>query len=686
VKRLLLILFPLFAPFSYALSQDDRLFFSSNWGYTGLLEIPDARVMEKEMWRPHVRQVNPYRFYAISFTPFEGLEITGRITEILGVKASPLDPRWKGYGNYKDKAVDLKFNFIKEGKYMPALSLGIMDPHGTRLYPSQYVVASKEIYPFDFTMGLGNGRLGKRPLPSKGEGFYVELFQDPGSWLKDAKFFYGVRFKATERLSFLVEYDPTEYSSQTGDPARKKYFEREPRTKYNFGLNYRPFKWLDLLLSFERGKTIGFGISTPFRIGEPLIPIADKVYKEPVEVKEARPEVRILLALSFFGFSDIGVNMEEKRIVIDLQNNRYFYTPKALHIILTNIAHLIPEHIDEVEIILKDQSVPLFSFSAKREDVLDFRNGKLTFEELMELSKIDFEHVRVPKGPKAFFSRLVLAYKPHFSLFLNDPSGFWKGKVGISGWLEYKLRDDTTFTFSLSLFPFTNISTVNEPLSIPVRTDIVDFLKRPLFLDRLLLNTIKRFPETDIFGRFTFGLLEIQYAGLDLELASPFRDGRFFCGISGSILKKRDPENFLFLKKDDVKDFYTPIFFNTRINIPEIDGAVDLKMGRFLAGDRGIRIQVSKFIKGVTVSAWVGLTDTSVFKDSINRGYRDKGISVTIPLRLFEGSDSRIVYGHSVSPWTRDVAQDIDHFTNLFDFIGRNTKKLLDRDRKRLVE
>jgi hypothetical protein len=93
-----------------------------------------------------------------------------------------------------------------------------------------------------------------------------------------------------------------------------------------------------------------------------------------------------------------------------------------------------------------------------------------------------------------------------------------------------------------------------------------------------------------------------------------------------------------------------------------------------------VRVAVSKFIRGVTLSAWYSATDTDVFSDPFNRGYHDKGISVEIPIRLFAGRDSRTAYRFSLSPWTRDVAQDIDRYLPLFDRIGRNAGVLLDRD------
>ncbi len=93
----------------------------------------------------------------------------GRVTEIIGVPGFPTDSN-SSYGNDKDKAMDMKLQVLRETKYLPALSLGIMDPQGTRKYPSQYLVASKQLYPFDFTVGFGNGRFGKEPLPSSDNG------------------------------------------------------------------------------------------------------------------------------------------------------------------------------------------------------------------------------------------------------------------------------------------------------------------------------------------------------------------------------------------------------------------------------------------------------------------------------------------------------------------------------------
>jgi hypothetical protein len=229
-------------------------------------------------------------------------------------------------------------------------------------------------------------------------------------------------------------------------------------------------------------------------------------------------------------------------------------------------------------------------------------------------------------------------------------------------------------------YPVNNISTVNEPLSIPVRSDFAEYLKKDMALSSLMFEQIGK-TKYEIFGKFAAGLLETEYAGLDTEVAVPVFKGRILAGLSGSLVKKRDTANPFKLNNDDFRDHYDTEFLNARLNLPEVEIAIDVKAGKFLAGDKGARITISKFFfNGVVLSAWYSITDTSVFSDPYNNGYHDKGIAISIPLRMFLGRDSRTAYDYSLSAWTRDVAQDIRHRTSLFDFIGRNTPCYIDND------
>jgi hypothetical protein len=660
-----------------ALAGDAPFISPANWGGTGLMEIPSARVMEENSVRLGFSQIEPYRYYYGAVSPLKGLELSLRVTEIIDVPAFDPDTG----GNYRDKALDVKYQFLPEGKYAPALAIGVNDPHGTRLYPSQYIVASKQIYPFDFTVGFGNGRFGDEPLPEQGEGFKLEIFSDTADWFRDSNFFGGIQFSPSDTFAMMVEYSPVKYDEQTRDPAQHKYFRDPVSSQFNFGIRYKPVEWFEVDLSYQRGEQIGVNASLAFDIGNTLLPIYDPQYREDPAFAQNPLHERIERALRASGFSDIGVMATGDELWVEAQNDKYYFDTKAIDTILRVLVPLVPAATDRIHIILTENGIPQIAFHTARADGEDFLNDRLSVHELYHLADVRTDRSRPLDVQKKYTKRFFYGIKPSFETFLNDPSGFFKYRLGLSGWAGYNPWAGATLVSSVEGYPLNNISTSNEPLSIPVRSDIVLYKKEDAALGRLLVDQIYK-TEYEIYGKLSAGLLEIEYAGLDAEVAKPVLDGRVLLGLGGSIVKKREPGEPFKLKQDDAKDYYTTAFFNTRINVAEMDIAVDLKAGRFLAGDPGVRVTVSKFINGVILKAWYSITDTSDFTDPYNDGYSDKGISVSIPLRLLLGTDTKTVYYYSLSPWTRDTGQDIDHYGTLFDFIDRKVNILIDKDRQ----
>ena len=650
----------------------------TNWGGTGLMETPTARVMKEGRYRVGVSQIDPYRYYYGAVSPFEGLEINARVTQVLDVPALTAS-----YGDYKDKAIDLKYQFIPEGKYLPAIAIGIMDPQGTRLYSSQYLVMSKQIYPFDFTLGFGNGRFGKKPLSSSQEGFKAEIFTDTSSWLSDSQFFGGIEFALSDQYAFMVEYNPIRYNEQTQDPAQQKYFTEAVPSKFNFGFRWRPFAWTDIDVSYQRGNQLGVNLSFAFDIGNPFIPIYDRPYRERPEQRSDPLTERIALALYRSGFMDIGIVMDGEDLWIKAENIKYYYQPRAIGVVLRAINEILPPSIRRVHLVLTNNGIPLVEFVTLRGDMALFYEEKLTLNEFFSLSEMNTE------GSQAFPATIKhkkyfdYGIKPEFRTFLNDPSGYFKYRLGVSAWVAYRPWRGASLVAGPEYYFVNTISTSNAPLTNVVRSDIVSYQQEDVGLGMLLFEQIEKFNK-EIYGRLAAGLLEIEYAGFDGEVAKPFFGGRLMVGVSGSLVKKREPGSPLQLKSDDLKDHYSTAFLNARLNIPEAEVSIDLKSGQFLAADRGARITISKFFNGVILSAWYGITDTSSFADPFNKGYDDKGIAITIPIRLFTGTDSRTAYKFSMSPWLRDVAQDIDHYNTLFDYMGRNVGAYLEKDKGRM--
>ena len=648
----------------------------NNFGVTGIFETPTARMMAENRYRLGATQVHPYRYYFGTVGLFDRLEVNGRVTEIIGVKAFTNLPG-SSYGNDKDKAVDAKFLLLKEGTFLPAVAVAISDPHGTRLYASQAIVASKQIFPFDFSLGFGNGRLGRRPLPAQGEGFKIELFTDPAKWAREALPFGGIQYAATPWLTLLAEYSPIRYERQTTDPAKKKYFPAAVRSPLNFGARIKPLKWLEIGASWQRGEEIGVTASVAFDIGRPLVPIRDEPYLEPVEASHAPFHDRIALALADSGFSDIGVSTDGFTLRIDAQNDRYFFAPRAVEVLLATIAPFVPPNVEYVRVQLKENGIPMAEAAVSASALSGEGNGFFPTERL-RTAGFRSGIFDTPIRRTTHRRRFDYSLKPSFEAFLNDPSGYFKFRVGLSAALSAFPWRGGTGLLGIEGYPVNTISTLNAPLSIPIRSDTAKYKKEKVALGRLLLDQV--FATRDpVYFRAAAGMLETMFGGVDAETALPLWNGRILAGASGSVVRKRAPDDPFRFRSND--NFHTALL-QGRLNVPEIDAAIDVKWGRFLAGDRGVRVAASKFVRGVTLSAWYSATDTGVFSDPFNRGYHDKGISVEIPIRLFTGHDSKTAYRYSLSPWTRDVAQDIDRYLPLFDRIGRNAGVLLDRDQE----
>ena len=682
LNSLLLFTFFLLAlllfPQSLSFAADAPFTGPNNWGATGLMETPTARVLENGKFRVGVGYIDPYLYYYGAVSPLQGLEIDGHITEILGVPTT--GQGWQNYGNYKDKYVGLKYQFLREGKYWPALALGIMDPQGTRLYGGQYLVASKQIFPFDFTIGLGNGRFGKVPLPASSETIKVELFQNPRQWWNDAQLFGGIEFHPAPWLSFMVEYNPIKYEAQTQDPAQAKYFKNAVPSKINVGMRYKPFDWAQLDVSYQRGNQFGANLALCFNLDNQLIPIFDMPYKEQEQYRTDPLADRISRGLYLSGFRDIGVKISGSEIWVQAANVRYFYNMKAMGVLLKVLDQLLPPDIRQIHVVLTERGIPMIGFSTLRDDLHAFETEVFKVPDFLSLSELQ-TNVYSTLDAKILHRRYFdYGIKPEFQTFLNDPSGFFKGRAGAAAWVSLEPWKGANFSAGAEAYAWNDISSSVGPLPNAVRSDIVRYLEKDAALTNLMFEQILK-TKYEIYGKVAAGLLEIEYAGLDAEMATTLLGGRILAGVGGSLVKKRDPDNPFKLTNNDWDDNYKTAFFNTRVNFQALEMYVDVKAGRFLAGDKGARVTVTKsFLNGVQLAAWYSFTDTSIFTDPYNNGYHDKGISLSIPLRLFLGRDSRTLYTYSISPWTRDVAQDIGHRTALFDFIGRNNKTFVNKD------
>ncbi len=83
--------------------------FPANGGYTGLLDMPTARLIPDWNMRTYYTRADPYATYGVTVGVLPWLEVNGRVTRISGLPALS-----SNYGDYKDKAIDVKLKLLDE--------------------------------------------------------------------------------------------------------------------------------------------------------------------------------------------------------------------------------------------------------------------------------------------------------------------------------------------------------------------------------------------------------------------------------------------------------------------------------------------------------------------------------------------------------------------------------------------
>ena len=84
---------------------------ASYWGGTGLLQIPNGRIIGDGDLRISISQNYPYRTFSSTFGFLPFLELNGRLTEVLDAEIT--SPGWEGYVITKINLLILNFSCYK---------------------------------------------------------------------------------------------------------------------------------------------------------------------------------------------------------------------------------------------------------------------------------------------------------------------------------------------------------------------------------------------------------------------------------------------------------------------------------------------------------------------------------------------------------------------------------------------
>ena len=649
---------------------------ASDFGVTGLIDIPTARMSPDGNLRTTISSQESHKSAAITYQVTPWLEGTFRYT---GFKSS----RYTYDRNYEVKAL-----LWEENESLPQVAVGIRDLVGTGFWGSEYIVASKQMGNFDFTLGMGWGRLAgdgdiNNPLVHFSENFAKRVVSGKvGGEINTnvffsgerAGFFGGLNYKPTSLpLSFILEYNPDQYTREVGQGAE------EPKSPISAAVKWELSP--DASLTFARKHQQEWGINLSSNFDTKALPIKPV---KPVFISSANiPKNDLPSHLNKNQWYDMllydveragillleaGVDDQTKTATIVMGNKSYMVWADALANMIDLADLHLPPNIETLNIVIEDFGHQLHTIRVDRSSK-NYDQSRAMLAQKIEITPInpsrDIQHKTSFVTNKVFYN-----YNLAFRTQLFDPDDPLRYQLFAKLGMSIQLDNDWLLRGMYAQNITHNFDESGRPASsvLPhVRTDIVKYLQEgESGLDSFFLEKRGNLSH-DIYYRMFGGILETMYSGVGGEVVyHPFQS-RFAYGLSANFVRQRDYDrSFSHLEYDTATGFASIYYASPFYNID-----LALHAGKYLAKDVGATLELRRtFNNGWMVGLWA--TKTNVSAQDFGEGSFDKGMYFSIPFSEIMRSDRRDTLRLGIRPIQRDGGQRLEDFSGNIWWDTRN--------------
>ena len=653
--------------------------FASDFGVNGLIDIPTARMSADGTLTTTAAIQSLTKAYSITYQAMPWLEGTFRYTGF----------NRKIYSY--DRNYEVKARLLEEGTHVPQVAIGMRDLVGTGLWGSEYVVASKKYGNFDFTAGIGWGRLAgkgdfENPLTyisdafdtresdvGKGGEFSTGLFFSG----KKAGLFGGVSYQAESLpLSVMLEYNPDQYDFEVSRGGLR------PKSPLSAAIKWDAQPGLSLTLSRQHNQEWGIELSaaldtksvTPRRPTPRFTSSLDFSAEALPGVLNRRDWYDMLL----FDTERSGLLLLEASIedashtaVMVIGNSDYVIWADAVAKMSVLADLHLPTSVNTFRFIIEEEGHRVQSIQMRRPSLAYGQNKELTER---QISILPGRNLSAPQRKTDFVQKKVFFdvnvatrlqfFDPddpaRYQLYANIEAGLVLPKSWV---LRSAYGVDITNNFDES-------NRQNSDSILPhVRSDIVKYLiEGDTGLDSLYLEK-RGSAFKGVHYRLFGGVLEEMYSGVGGEvLYQPFQS-RLAYGFSANWVRQRD-----YAKTFKHLDYQTTTAFaSVYWASPFYNFDVAVHAGRYLAKDLGATLEVRRsFNNGWMVGLWATITDVPF--DDFGEGSFDKGMYFKIPFDALLGRNTRGSYSTRVRPIQRDGGQRLDNFSGNIWWDTRNAR------------
>jgi len=695
-------------------AQDAPGYTHDDFGGIGLLQMPTARMADDGEISFTATRVYPFSQYNLMLQPLPWMETTFRYTNVSNELYGPVS--LSGHQKLKDKSIDLKVRLWNETRYLPDVSIGGRDIAGTGLFSGEFLVATKRLGPLDLSLGLGWGNVGGRGNLANPFGFIYSGFKQRAGntnqqggefnvfnyFRGPTALFGGVEYQTPlDWLRLKLELDGNNYQHEAHNN------NLEQRTPFNAAALFRINRNVDFSVGYERGTTVMATLSLHANLAEHKPP--EKTMDPPPEPLRSLPSVapkqatavaaippskppekvdwpELVRALNDnAGISVRSISRRGSDLVIHGEQQRYFYSAEALGRVSRILDNRLDGNFDWFTLSSESYGLPMVEYTLHRSrfvDLLDHKIDSTAFKRSIEQDAPipQPEQTLYSATPKKFDAGVALAYKQS----LGGPNAFVLYQFTADGSASYHFTPNLWWDGLVSVNLLNNYDkfTYTAPSLLPrVRTNIREYLTSSDITMPNFQLTGTRQLGNDLFGMAYGGMLESMYAGVGGEvLYRPFGD-RWAIGTDVNWVRQRGFKQDFSLRSYHIITGQTTLYMDTRFH----DVTVALSAGRYLAGDVGMTLDISRqFANGTKMGAYATLTNKS--GQATGEGSFDKGIYFSIPFDLMLPRSSRSTATFMWEPLLRDGGARLNRRYTLYNMTSDRDGDLFDNNVDKVVE
>ena len=667
---------------------------SSNYGITGVLELPNARFMKEASVSWNFSGSFPNEYTSITASPFSWMESSYRYTEVKNQKYGPSS--FSGNQSLKDKGFDLKIRLSKEGLYIPAIALGLRDIAGTGLSSSEYLVATKRINNLDVTLGLGWGVLGTEGGFTSPLNFLDESFDSRNAeTVQGGEFFYENWFSGQASILSALEYDlkrmglrlKLEYDTSNPDQRGKV---QQVKSRFNFGLTYNFSDNLKLSTSFERGDQfrIGFNLKGNFLKDTIKKPDPKNVVRLNEIQKQRVKENKEIFYRSMnrsLREEDIYIqaaSLNEDSVDVAVASNRFYSFTRTVGRTARIASALSPDEIDTINVHAMNGDFEIATISINRKEFDSTNTYESSSAELLLKSEISSStnqplYETSEFKPNIAFPEFEWSMAPALKHQIGGPEGFYLGQLFWKTDTSIKFRRNLILynSFGINLYDtFNDLRNPSQSIIPKVRSDIQEYLSQGKNnIQRVQLQYFQS-PLNNLFLRLDLGLMEEMFAGVGGEvLYRPFNSSSYLGASLHRVKQRGFKQRFSLREYETTTGHIThyielPFGVNSRISI-----------GKYLAGDKGVTWDLSRrFNSGFALGVFA--TKTNLSAEEFGEGSFNKGFYISVPTQMFYNNYRSGNISFGLQPLTKDGGAMLIQHNSLFSILGDSNKNSILRD------